>query len=155
MPLRSWISDREHHIFEARRLIDPPVTFDELAIEFRISRERVRQIETRAFQKVQMAAHIACARRRDSLNNSPIQNAIRSQSYAHAAPWHSCQRSSNRFSHSRSIGQLHPLPGDPRSSGADRWRWQRLELASRGQRLGNLHHLRRLRWLGLQQLERH
>ena len=61
------LDDRERHIFEARRLIDPPFTLDELAIGFRISSERVRQIEVRAFQKVQRAAHLACARRRDSL----------------------------------------------------------------------------------------
>jgi RNA polymerase sigma factor (sigma-70 family) len=61
------LDDRERHIFEARRLIDPPFTLDELAIGFRISSERVRRIEVRAFQKVQRAAHLACARRRDSL----------------------------------------------------------------------------------------
>ena len=55
------LDDRERHIFEARRLIDPPRRLGELAIEYRISRERVRQIEARAFQKVQRAMHSACA----------------------------------------------------------------------------------------------
>jgi RNA polymerase sigma-32 factor len=49
------LSDRERHIFEARRLADEPVTLDELAGEFGVSRERVRQIEVRAFEKVRNA----------------------------------------------------------------------------------------------------
>lgn len=57
------LDDRERHILEARRLIDPPLTLDELAIECRISRERVRQIEASAFQKVQRVTHAACERR--------------------------------------------------------------------------------------------
>jgi RNA polymerase sigma-32 factor len=61
------LDDRERHIFEGRRLNEPPFTLDELAIEFRISRERVRQIEASAFQKVQKAVHVACARRPRSL----------------------------------------------------------------------------------------
>lgn len=47
------LDDRERHIFESRRLVDPPITLEHLAMKFRISRERVRQIETRAFKKVQ------------------------------------------------------------------------------------------------------
>jgi RNA polymerase sigma-32 factor len=46
---------RERRIFKARRLADEPVTLDELAEEFAISRERVRQIEVRAFEKVRKA----------------------------------------------------------------------------------------------------
>jgi RNA polymerase sigma-32 factor len=49
------LGKRERRIFEARRLADEPVTLDELADEFDISRERVRQIEVRAFEKVQKA----------------------------------------------------------------------------------------------------
>ena len=48
-------SDRERRIFEARRLTEDPVTLEELSTEFGISRERVRQIEVRAFEKVQEA----------------------------------------------------------------------------------------------------
>jgi RNA polymerase sigma-32 factor len=48
-------SGRERRIFQARRLADEPFTLDALAAEFGISRERVRQIETRAFDKVQKA----------------------------------------------------------------------------------------------------
>ncbi|NHN86578.1 RNA polymerase sigma factor RpoH [Acetobacter musti] len=47
------LNDRERHIFEERRLKDDPVTLEELAQHYGISRERVRQIETRAFEKVQ------------------------------------------------------------------------------------------------------
>ena len=51
----SVLNDRERRIFEARRLAEDPVTLEELADEFGVSRERVRQIEVRAFQKVQKA----------------------------------------------------------------------------------------------------
>jgi RNA polymerase sigma-32 factor len=51
----SVLNDRERRIFEARRLTDEPVTLEELAEEFGVSRERVRQIEVRAFEKVQKA----------------------------------------------------------------------------------------------------
>jgi len=49
------LNDRERRIFEARRLADDPVTLEDLATEFGVSRERVRQIEVRAFEKVQKA----------------------------------------------------------------------------------------------------
>ena len=51
----SVLNDRERRIFEARRLAEEPVTLEELAEEFGVSRERVRQIEVRAFEKVQKA----------------------------------------------------------------------------------------------------
>jgi len=51
----SVLNDRERRIFEARRLADDPITLEELAEEFGVSRERVRQIEVRAFEKVQNA----------------------------------------------------------------------------------------------------
>jgi RNA polymerase sigma-32 factor len=51
----SVLNDRERRIFEARRLADDPITLEELAAEFGVSRERVRQIEVRAFEKVQKA----------------------------------------------------------------------------------------------------
>jgi len=49
------LNDRERRIFEARRLAEEPVTLEELSEEFGVSRERVRQIEVRAFEKVQKA----------------------------------------------------------------------------------------------------
>jgi RNA polymerase sigma-32 factor len=49
------LNDREKRIFQARRLSEDPVTLEELSSEFDISRERVRQIEVRAFEKVQEA----------------------------------------------------------------------------------------------------
>ena len=49
----SVLTDRERRIFEARRLADDPITLGDLASEFGVSRERVRQIEVRAFEKVQ------------------------------------------------------------------------------------------------------
>ncbi|MBS7545567.1 RNA polymerase sigma factor RpoH [Ancylobacter oerskovii] len=51
----SVLNDRERRIFEARRLAEDPMTLEDLAAEFGVSRERVRQIEVRAFEKVQKA----------------------------------------------------------------------------------------------------
>ena len=56
------LNDRERRIFEARRLSDDPVTLEELSTEFGVSRERVRQIEVRAFEKVQKAVREGVAR---------------------------------------------------------------------------------------------
>ena len=50
------LNQRERRIFEARFLADDPITLDDLAVEFNVSPERVRQIETRAFEKVRHAA---------------------------------------------------------------------------------------------------
>lgn len=49
------LNPREQRIIEARRLSDPPLTLEELAGEFEVSRERVRQIEVRAFEKLSSA----------------------------------------------------------------------------------------------------
>ena len=49
------LNPRERRIFEARRLAEDPETLENLSAEFNISRERVRQIEVRAFEKVQQA----------------------------------------------------------------------------------------------------
>ncbi len=49
------LNDRERHIFVERRLTENPKTLEELSEEYDISRERVRQIEVRAFEKVQKA----------------------------------------------------------------------------------------------------
>ncbi|HEY0853681.1 MAG TPA: RNA polymerase sigma factor RpoH [Devosia sp.] len=62
------LNEREKAIFQARRLRDEPATLEELAQEYNVSRERIRQIEVRAFEKVQEA----------------VQKAARSQAQAHA-----------------------------------------------------------------------
>jgi len=46
------LNDRERRIFEARRLAEQPATLEDLSSEFGVSRERIRQIEVRAFEKV-------------------------------------------------------------------------------------------------------
>ncbi len=56
------LNERERRIFEARRLADDPVTLEELSEEFGVSRERVRQIEVRAFEKVQKAVREGVAK---------------------------------------------------------------------------------------------
>jgi RNA polymerase sigma-32 factor len=53
------LNDRERHIFVERRLTENPKTLEELSTEYDISRERVRQIEVRAFEKVQKAIKAA------------------------------------------------------------------------------------------------
>ena len=55
------LNERERRIFEARRLREPPLTLEELSKEFGVSRERIRQIEVRAFEKVQKAMKEAAA----------------------------------------------------------------------------------------------
>ena len=49
------LNDRERHIFTERRLAEEPKTLEELSTEYGVSRERIRQIEVRAFEKVQKA----------------------------------------------------------------------------------------------------
>ena len=49
------VNPREQRILAARRLSEPPLTLEDLATEFNISRERIRQIEVRAFEKLQKA----------------------------------------------------------------------------------------------------
>jgi RNA polymerase sigma-32 factor len=49
------LSPRERRILEGRQLVDSPATLEDLAAEFGVSRERVRQIEVRAFEKVRAA----------------------------------------------------------------------------------------------------
>ncbi|MCB1425007.1 MAG: RNA polymerase sigma factor RpoH [Zhengella sp.] len=53
------LNERERRIFQARRLSEDPITLEDLSSEFGISRERVRQIEVRAFEKVQDAVKAA------------------------------------------------------------------------------------------------
>ena len=55
------LNERDRRIFEGRRLVEDPITLAELADEFGVSGERVRQIEARAFEKVQKAVknHVA------------------------------------------------------------------------------------------------
>lgn len=55
------LNERERHILTERRLAEPPKTLEELSQEYGVSRERVRQIEVRAFEKVQKAMRLAAA----------------------------------------------------------------------------------------------
>jgi RNA polymerase sigma-32 factor len=58
------LSDRERHILTERRLKDDPTTLETLAAEYGVSRERVRQIEVRAFEKLQKAMKAAAIEHR-------------------------------------------------------------------------------------------
>jgi len=64
------LDDRERRIFEARRLAEEPLTLEALSTEFDVSRERVRQLEVRAFEKVQKAM-VKATKDRDR-SNTPL-----------------------------------------------------------------------------------
>ncbi len=57
------LTDRERHILTQRRLQDNPTTLEELASQYGVSRERVRQIEVRAFEKLQKSMQAAAIER--------------------------------------------------------------------------------------------
>src|SRR5690606_1493140 len=57
------LNERERDILVQRRLTDEPTTLEDLSTRYGISRERVRQIEVRAFEKLQKAVRGAAARR--------------------------------------------------------------------------------------------
>ncbi|WP_455474338.1 RNA polymerase sigma factor RpoH [Bartonella sp. B30(2025)] len=63
------LNEREKRIFQARRLSDEPLTLEELSSEFNISRERVRQIEMRAFEKVQHSVKTSALSQRQLLQS--------------------------------------------------------------------------------------
>ena len=58
------LNDRERHIITERRLKDDPTTLEDLSQQYGISRERVRQIEVRAFDKLQKAIRNAAMEQR-------------------------------------------------------------------------------------------
>ena len=64
------LDERERRIFEARRLSEDPLTLETLSEEFEVSRERVRQLEVRAFEKVQKAM-VKATKDRDR-SNTPL-----------------------------------------------------------------------------------
>lgn len=55
------LNPREQRIIEGRRLAEPPLTLEQLATEFHVSRERIRQIEVRAFEKLSSAVRAKAA----------------------------------------------------------------------------------------------
>ncbi|MGC4026205.1 MAG: RNA polymerase sigma factor RpoH [Mesorhizobium sp.] len=69
------LNDRERRIFEARRLSEDPMTLEDLSTEFDISRERVRQIEVRAFEKVQEAVQASAKKQAQALRTIEAQPA--------------------------------------------------------------------------------
>ena len=68
------LNERERHILVERRLKDNPTTLEDLSRHYNISRERVRQIEVRAFEKLQKAMKAQIAERR--LNGGSRQGAL-------------------------------------------------------------------------------
>jgi RNA polymerase sigma-32 factor len=62
------LNERERHILQERRLKESPTTLEELSQEYGISRERVRQIEVRAFEKLQKAIRNAAIKERLATN---------------------------------------------------------------------------------------
>ena len=68
------LNERERRIFEKRRLADEKITLAELAEEFGVTRERVRQIEVRAFEKVQNSLNRLLKNRLRQTTMSNIRN---------------------------------------------------------------------------------
>ena len=66
------LNDRERRIIEARRLAEDPTTLADLAAEFGVSPERVRQIDVRSFEKVQEAV-----KNRDAAKDTPAPRQVR------------------------------------------------------------------------------
>ncbi len=62
------LTDREREIIQARRLAEEPATLEELSQKYGVSRERVRQIEVRAFEKLQQQMKKTLAERRSQMN---------------------------------------------------------------------------------------
>jgi RNA polymerase sigma-32 factor len=62
------LNERERHILTERRLSEETTTLEDLSVEYNISRERVRQIEVRAFEKLQKAMKAAALEQRLSVN---------------------------------------------------------------------------------------
>ena len=80
------LTDRERDILEARRLRDEPATLEELSQKYGASRERVRQIEVRAFEKIQRSIRGAAIEERlTRLATLRISRAIRRASCATCA----------------------------------------------------------------------
>ena len=65
------LTDRERDILQARRLQDEPATLEELSQKYGVSRERVRQIEVRAFEKLQKAMKASLADKRRHIVHQP------------------------------------------------------------------------------------
>jgi len=69
------LNERERHILIERRLKDNPTTLEDLSQQYGISRERVRQIEVRAFEKLQRSMHAKVAEQRRALRPAPAASA--------------------------------------------------------------------------------
>jgi RNA polymerase sigma-32 factor len=96
------LNERERRIFEARRLVDGPVTLGDLATELGVSRERVRQIEVRAFEKVQKAVKNRVAAIQGS--QAPAEHQPR-----HFPRGRSLQRTSGSTTHLRAPRSVLPV----------------------------------------------
>jgi hypothetical protein len=95
---RHMLNPRERRIFEARRLANEPMTLEALSGEFGISRERVRQIEIRAFEKI--PAGTLSPRFRDSFCYSDVNGGGERCGAGLKRPFqYFCWRSWRRFSH--------------------------------------------------------
>jgi RNA polymerase sigma-32 factor len=100
------LNDRERRIFEARRLANEPSTLEELAEEFGVSRERVRQIEVRAFEKVAKAVRHRVA----TIADQPVSLAhVRRHSRNRAAER---TAGANPFLHRSPVSASPMLPAD-------------------------------------------
>src|SRR3546814_2303817 len=71
------LNDREKHILTERRLTDDPKTLEELSQVYGVSRARVRQLEVRAFEKLQKAMMRLAGEKRSEEHTSELQSLMR------------------------------------------------------------------------------
>ena len=72
----SQLSDRERDIMTERRLSDSPMTLEELGVRYGISRERVRQLEVRAFEKIQKSVIDAAGEKEHAADNVKLDSVM-------------------------------------------------------------------------------
>ena len=89
----SVLNNRERRIFEARRLTEEPITLKELADEFGVSRERVRQIDVSSFVKVQKTVKS----RGDVMEEVRCSLTSTNQSYPNLTAYRQASRFASRF----------------------------------------------------------
>lgn len=81
------LNDRERAIFTARRLQDPPALLEDLGRDFGVSRERVRQIEVRAFEKVQGFVTQGMKRKLREKRRRQADEVLAARGPRETAPW--------------------------------------------------------------------
>ena len=125
----STLGDRERNVLEMRRLADEPVSLEVLATTFRVSRERVRQIEAQVFEKVCKAARLSVDREIVTTGSSAVSPRTRNSAVLRQDSEHFSRqfnaargykrgagRRSSQFAASGSVGRLQKWRADRKYS---------------------------------------